>query len=518
MHPELRILLLFLTATAVALVARHFRLPYTVALVVAGLGLGSINAFQPPHLTKELLFAVFLPGLIFEAAFHIEFVEFWRNRRAVLALAVPGVAASVALTALILTPVIGALHIANGFDWRYSLVFAAVIAATDPIAVVSLFRRLGVPKRLGLLVEGESLLNDGTAVVFFSLILAFVSGEKITAVGMLFDFALIVGAGAAVGIAVGLAASYLIRWVDDAMLEITVTTLAAYGSFLAAEQFHVSGVIATVAAGLICGNFGARTGMSPTTRLAVEVFWEYLAFALNSLVFLLIGFEVRIDALLAVWPAIIAAFVAVTAGRGIVVASVGLLLHRTGEKIPRAWLPVLTWGGLRGGLSMVLALGLPTEFPSRELVIAMTFGVVLLSILGQGLTMGPLLRLLKLSTSHTSLHAYQRARMNLRLANAALADLQSMVEAKTVLPDVAEALQREYSGRVAAAERAIDGVRVERSELADAETTRVLRHLLLSEKDALIAARRGGDIDDELFEALAADADGRLIGLDSPHA
>ncbi len=402
MHPEVRILLLFLTATAVALLARPLRLPYTVALVLAGLGLGSINAFEPPRLTKDLLFAVFLPGLIFEAAFHIEFKEFWRNKRALISLAVPGVAASMLLTALILAPLVSALHLANNFDWRYSLVFAAIIAATDPIAVVALFRQLGVPKRLGLLLEGESLLNDGTAVVFFSLILAFVTGAPITALGMTFDFVLVVGAGAAVGIAVGFAASYLIHWLEDPMLEITVTTLAAYGSFLAAEQFHVSGIIATVAAGLVCGNFGARTGMSENSRMAVEVFWEYLAFALNSLVFLLIGFEVRIAELLTVWPAIVAAFLAVTIGRGIVVGTVGMALHRTPERIAPAWLSIITWGGLRGGLSMVLALGLPADFPNRELVVAMTFGVVLLSILGQGLTMGPLLRRLKLTGAPAS--------------------------------------------------------------------------------------------------------------------
>lgn len=515
MHPEIRILLLFLTATAVALVTKRFRLPYTVALVLTGLGLGAINAFEPLHLTKDLLFAVFLPGLVFEAAFHIEFAEFWQNRRAVLALAIPGVGASVGLTALILTPVVGAFGLAVGFDWRYALVFAAIIAATDPIAVVSLFRSLGAPKRLGLLVESESLLNDGTAVVFFTLILAFVTGAPVTIAGMAFDFVVVVGAGAIVGAAVGLAASYVIRWVDDAMLEITVTTLAAYGSFLAAEHFHVSGVIATVVAGLICGNFGARTGMSPTTRVAVEVFWEYLAFALNSLVFLLIGFEVHLDALLAIWPAILAAFVAVTAGRGIVIVTVGALLSRTRERIPRAWWPVLTWGGLRGGLSMVLALGLPADFPNRELLVAMTFGVVILSILGQGLSMAPLLRGLGIVQVKESLVHYERARVTLQLTNAALTELDSMLAARRVTPEIADDLRRTYRERLSTAEAEIAAVALERTELAESERLRVSRHLLLAEKDQLIVARRTGDISQDLYESLSADADARLLHLDS---
>ena len=515
MHPELRILLLFLTATAVALVARHLRLPYTVALVVAGLALGSFSAFESLHLTKDLLFAVFLPGLLFEASFHIEFVEFWRNRRAVFSLAVPGVAASVGLTALMLTPVVATLSVDAGFDWRYALVFAAIIAATDPIAVVSLFRTLGAPERLGLLVESESLLNDGTAVVFFTLVLSFVAGDAVSLAGMALDFVAIVGAGAAVGAAVGLAASYLIRWVDDAMLEITVTTLAAYGSFLAAEQFHVSGVIATVVAGLICGNFGARTGMSPTTRVAVEVFWEYLAFALNSLVFLLIGFEVRISALLAIWPAILSAFLAVTLGRGVVVAAVGALLRRTGERIPLTWLPVLTWGGLRGGLSMVLALGLPLEFPHRELIVAMTFGVVIVSILLQGTTMAPLLRVLKLVHLDAPLAAYESSRLSLQLARAALAEIDALESSRRVAPEAATELRARYVERATAAEKTLGAMRVERRELHAAESHRALRHLLLAEKEQLLAARRAGDVRSDVYETLAADADARLVALDS---
>lgn len=514
-HPELRILLLFLTATAVAVAARRFRVPYTVALVLAGLGLGNLRAFEPPHLTKELLFAVFLPGLIFEAAFHIEFAEFWRNRRAVTALAVPGVAAAVALTAALLTPIVGALGTAPGFDGRHALVFAAVIAATDPIAVVSLFRTLGVPRRLGLLVEGESLLNDGTAVVFFTLVLAYVSGAGVTALGMARDFVVTVGAGAVVGAAVGLAASTVIRWIDDAMLEITVTTLAAFGSFLVAEELHVSGVIATVAAGLLCGNYGARTGMSPGTRVAVEVFWEYVAFALNSLVFLLIGFEVRLGALAAAWPAILAAFVAVTAGRGVVVAAVGLLLRRTRERVPRRWIPVFTWGGLRGGLSMVLALGLPADFPNRELLVTMTFGVVVLSILGQGLTMAPLLRRLGLVRAQAPLEAYARAGAAQRLAEGALGDVDALVRTRRVSPEVADALRAEYAARARDAEAAAAALRVEREDVREAEAHRARRYLLLREKAQLLDARRAGEVSDEVYGALATDVDARLVALEA---
>jgi len=442
MHPGTVVILLFVIATAVAIVARRLRIPYTVALVLAGLALGTLHAFEPLHLTRELLFAVFLPGLLFEAAFHIEFREFWRNRGAITALAVPGVIGAIALTAFILAPVVGALGAADGFTWRDALVFAALIAATDPIAVVALFKSLGAPKRLGLLVEGESLLNDGTAIVFFTLVLAYVTGSGVSAAGLVRDFVTIVGAGALVGVGIGLPVSHVIRWLDDPMLEITLTTIAAYGSFVVAEQFHVSGVIATVVAGLLCGNYAAPTGMSPSTRVAVETFWEYVAFALNSLVFLLIGFEVRLESLAASWRAILVAFLAVSVGRGVVVAAVGLLFKRTRERIPRAWVPVLTWGGLRGGLSMVLVLGLPRTFPYRDLLATMTFGVVILSILVQGLTMAPLLRRLGIVRAQSTRAAYQRAQGELQVANAALEELERMVRTGLTSGDVAAASGR----------------------------------------------------------------------------
>ncbi len=391
-HSEAVFVLLFVVATAVAIGVRRWPIPYTVALVIAGLVLGWMHAFQAPVLNKELLFTVFLPGLVFEAAFHIEFKEFWRNRLAIVSLAVPGVVAATALTALILTPVAGTLHFAEGFNWHYALIFGALISATDPIAVVPIFRNLHVPKRLSVLLEGESLLNDGTAIVFFTLSLGLAAGAQVTAGGLSLDFVTIVGAGLLIGAAIGFVVSKFIQRVDDPMIEITLTTIAAYGSFVAAEQLHYSGVIATVAAGMLCGNYGARTGMSASTRVAAETFWEYIVFALNSIVFLLIGFEVNLHSLLLSWKAVLVAYAIVTLGRGVVIFAVSGLLRATRERIPARWSAVLTWGGLRGGLPMVLVLSLPADFPYRELLVSMTFGVVILSILIHGLTISPLLR------------------------------------------------------------------------------------------------------------------------------
>ena len=257
MPGETVFILLFVVATAVAIAVQRLAVPYTVALVVTGLVLGVLQAFEAPHLTKDLLFNIFLPGLLFEAAFHIDFAQLWRNRGAVSALALPGVVAAIALTAILLTPIANTLHFVQGFTWTHALVFGALISATDPIAVVAIFKHLGVPKRLSVLLDGESLLNDGVAIVFFTLSLALVTGTRITTAGLALDFVKIAGLGALVGSGIGLGISQIIKQVNEPMIEITLTTIAAYGSFLTAEHFHFSGVIATVAAGLVCGNYAA---------------------------------------------------------------------------------------------------------------------------------------------------------------------------------------------------------------------------------------------------------------------
>ncbi|CAN5810284.1 hypothetical protein BH09MYX1_BH09MYX1_06750 [soil metagenome] len=273
MHGEPGFVGLLSIAACVALVARWLKFPYTVALVVAGLLLGLTHVISPPHLTKDLLFSVFLPGLLFEAAFHLNGRKFLQNKITILTLAVPGVAVSVGLTAAILAPLAPRLSM-GGLSVTGALVFAALIAATDPIAVVALFRSLGAPKRLTMLVESESLLNDGTSVVVFGLVVAAAMGGSTSIAAGALQFLTVVGMGILVGVVIGFAVSAIIRRIDDPMIEITLTTIAAYGSFILAEELGYSGVIATVVAGMVFGNYGAPKGMTPTTRVAVETFWD----------------------------------------------------------------------------------------------------------------------------------------------------------------------------------------------------------------------------------------------------
>ncbi|WNG54574.1 Na+/H+ antiporter [Archangium gephyra] len=512
MHFELAFVLIFSIATAVAIAARYFKFPYTVALVVAGLVLGMVHAFEPPHLTKELLFAIILPGLLFEAAFHVEFRKFWKNKLAIHSLAIPGVVASVAVTALILSQ----WHFAPGFGFMHALVFAAVIVSTDPIAVVGLFKALGAPKRLAILVEGESLLNDGTAVVLFTLIVAVANGGSFTVGGAVWDFVKVAGMGMAVGGAVGFAVAQVIQRVDDAMVEITLTVIAAYGSFVVAEHFHYSGVIATVVAGMLCGNWAAHEGMSPATRVAVESFWEYLAFALNSVVFLLIGLEVEVGSLLASWKPILAAYVAVVAGRALVVYGVSGLLRFTSERMPWSWTAVLTWSGLRGAISMVLILSLPATFAHRELLVNMTFGVVVLAIIVQGLTMGPLLRRLGITGMKDAYQEqYELVRGRLGSVHAALAALEGMRRTREIPADVLEQLERDYQQKAAAAEQELSALKQQSMRFHEEEHQEAVRRVLIVEKESLIKAYQKAAIGKEAFEHLMADLDERIARADA---
>ncbi|MEO6952974.1 MAG: sodium:proton antiporter [Polyangia bacterium] len=504
---------LFAIATPVALAAARLRIPYTVALVLVGLGLGATHLVSAPHLTKSLLYAVFLPGLIFEASFHLDGKRFVQNAAAIGALAVPGMLVSAALIAPLVAWAISSLHFTAGFGFAQGLLFAALIVATDPIAVVGLFKTLGVPKRLATLVEGESIFNDGTAVAFYSVVLAATTGTQMSLPRAILDFFAIAGIGLAVGGSLGFVVSRVMRRVDDPMIEITLTTIAAYGSFVAAEGVGASGVIATATAGLICGHQVASAGGNASARLAVHSFWEYVAFGLNSIVFLLIGLEVPLTSLLASWKLIVVAWLIVTVVRALLVFVTSLGMWPTRARWPWAWSLVLGWGGLRGALSMVLALSLPSEFVHRELIVTMTFGVVVISLLVQGLTMSPLLGWLKIGGEHASVTAAELARARLLAARAGLDALRAASKRTLPSDEVVGDIRGEYEQRVHEAEAEVVAA-TNHNDTPEAQAKRLRWKLVVAEKDALLDSRERGLTSSETVEPLLRACDARLFELE----
>src|SRR5215210_5861704 len=304
---------------------------------------------------------------------------------ALVALVVPGVLITAAIVATI-------LNVATGLRFDLGFVVGAMVAATDPVAVISTFRQLGSPRRLATLIEAESLFNDGTALVVFAVAVQVVVQGEIAPAAAALAMVVTVAVSALIGLVVGFAVSRLIATVDDHLIELTLSLAAAYGTYLLADRTGQSGIIATVVAGLVIGNYGRRLGMSPRTSEALDTVWEFFAFLVTALVFLLIGLTISVGQLLDAVPEIIWGVVAVLIARALVVygllGGASRIAAITGRRrrIPIAWLHVLFWAGLRGAVAVAMALSLPLDFPERTLLQEITFGIILFTLLVQGTT------------------------------------------------------------------------------------------------------------------------------------
>jgi len=379
-----RLLIFLLFAGVVAMLTRRLRVPYSVGLVLTGITLSLFPFFAEAPFTKELIFNVFLPPLVFEAALQIHWKELRRELPVILILATVGVCLSWGVTAL------GMRYLA-GWEWMSALLFGALIAATDPVSVIATFKEAKVHGRLRLLVEAESLFNDGTAAVAFGVVVIVATGSTLGVSGVTKMLVLSVGDGILCG---GLMAGVLLLLAghtEDHLVEITFTTIAAYGSFFLAEHLHSSGVLACLTAGLVFGNIGPLRAISPRGREAVTAYWEYLGFVANSLIFMDIGIHLSQQNFTGTLAAVVSAILLVTLGRALAVYPCCALFSRSMLRIRGGHQHVLFWGGLRGGLALALALGLPHDLPHRNTIISVSFAVVSFSIFVQGLTMTPLL-------------------------------------------------------------------------------------------------------------------------------
>ncbi|HVC43075.1 MAG TPA: sodium:proton antiporter [Candidatus Saccharimonadales bacterium] len=379
-NTEAFVALLLISAT-VAVIIKRVPVPYVVALAVVGCAGGVVFGAGRIILTPSLILFILLPGLLFEAAFNLQWPRLRSGAIQILALATIGV--------LVTTAVAGLLgHLLLGLSLGGAVVFGAVLAPTDPVAVVAVFRRLGLPSRLVTIVEAESLVNDGTAVVLFSIALSAATGETTNAPSVLLESLRLVGGGVAIGLAIGLALSWVTVHIDDPQIEITITAVCAYGTYLVAERAQVSAILAVVAAAATMGNYGRTHGMSPRTAAAVDVFWDYLAFLLNSATFLLIGFAVPWQDLTSNLGAIAAAFAILMLGRAVAVYAVLGALRPFGQHLLMRWQHLLVWSGLRGAVAIALLLSLTDRGGEFDTIRSIAYGVVLLSILIQGSTVG----------------------------------------------------------------------------------------------------------------------------------
>jgi CPA1 family monovalent cation:H+ antiporter len=494
---EIVIVLLFI-ATLVGVVTRRLRVPYTVGLVIMGLALAllpQVNVQVP----RNLILALLVPPLIFEAAFDLSFDDLRRNLAPILAWAIPGVALTMLLVG-------GVVAWGTKLPISHSLVFGALVAATDPVAVTALFSAVGVPKRLQVLLEGESLFNDGTAIVLFGLVSTVALTGEFSPLASVVDFIRIAGGGLVIGLILGALISQMIRRIDDHLIETTLTTVLAFGSYLIAEEiFHVSGVLAVVAAGLVNGNIGPR-GMSPTTRILLFNYWEYAGFIANSFAFLLIGLQIDLPIMLVYWQPILTAILAVLVARAVAVYGLAWI----GRDIPFRWQHVLYWGGLRGAISLALALGLPLALEGREQMQIMAFGVVVFTLLVQGFSMGSLVRRMGLAQRSEMQIEYERRHARAVAVRAAYDHLEEM-RANGLISDhtwqTLSPVLEEHSQTL------IDSVKqvmaadpaVETQELENAR-----REALIAQRSTFSNLLRNGVISEEIYSQLIGEVDAAI--------
>ncbi|MGI8638503.1 MAG: cation:proton antiporter [Pyrinomonadaceae bacterium] len=377
--------LILLIGAIVAIAARRFKIPYTVGLVVAGIALAFVPLGIEIPFSKELIFNILLPPLIFEAALYIHWQELKKDIIPVVTFATVGVLLSAGVTAAL-------MHYLVGWNWQMAILFGVLIAATDPVSVIATFKEAKVEGRLRLLIESESLFNDSTAAVAFTVALAFATGESLSlsSAGLLMIKAVI--GGIISGLVIGGLTLLIAGRAKDHLIELSLTTTAAFGSFWFAEHFHLSGVLATMTAGLLVGNTTALGFITEKGKEAIESFWEYAAFVVNSVIFIILGINVAYQDFARAVITISAAILAVLVGRAIAIYPVSALFSPTKLKIDVKHRHILFWGGLRGALALALALGIPESVPYRPEILTATFGVVAFSVFAQGLTMTPLLR------------------------------------------------------------------------------------------------------------------------------
>jgi CPA1 family monovalent cation:H+ antiporter len=519
-HDSLILLGVLVTAAALLASAQVTRIPYPILLVLGGLGVALIPGMPTIELDPELVFVAFLPPLLYGTAFFTSLRELRANIGAISLLAVGLVLVTTVVVAAVAHAVI------PGLGWPTAFVLGAVVSPTDPTAATAIAERVGLPRRLVGLIDGESLLNDGTALVAYRVaVVAVVSGSFSLAASTGRFFLAVVG-----GIAVGLAAGFVVRQVrrrlDDPPLELTISLLTGYIAFLPAQALGVSAVLAAVTAGIYMGWYTPELTTSQV-RIQGVALWEIVFFVLNATLFMLVGLQLPsiLDRLsgysvaqLVGWAALVA--VTVTVVRFAWLFATARLPGRLRPMGADSWRPLtlLGWAGMRGAVSLAAALALPlttdagARFPNRELIIFLTFGVILGTLVGQGLTLPMLIKVLDLEDD--GLAEKEEAKARIKAAEAALARLDELEREGWAYPDSIERARGLYGFRVnrfaSRFDPEADGAFEERSQ----QYQRLRRELLDAERAAVVDLRRRQLIDDEVMRRVTRDLDLEELRLD----
>ena len=500
-------LLLLLIAAAVGFVAKRLRIHYNVALVLAGVALGASQAVPKIGLRPEIVLQVFLPILLYEATLTTDLRRLRENLLPVAVLAVPGVFTTLVVAGAILR---GGL----GLQWPVAFLLGAALAITDTIAVIASFRKVRVPPRLAAIVENESLLNDGTAIVAFAAILAAIQQGQFDPGRSFLDLAWVTAVGLGCGFLLGYAVAHLLRGTDDYLMEIMLTAIAAYGSSLLAETLHASAVLAVVAAGLTLRGAGWES-LTPTGKVAIRSVWEVAAFGVNSVLFLLIGLQVDFRSLVAAAGPVGWGLLALTVGRAAAVYLWLGLLRLFNERVPVRWQHLMVWGNLKGSLSMALVLTIPATLPGRDLLIAIVFGCALVTLTVQGLTLGAVTRALGVGRREEAAVRMEEEQGRLLAARAGQAEVDRLQHLGLLHFGMFQRMRAGYQAIIARSERTLRDLLVAHSSEQERQTRNVRRRLLAVEKSAIQDAITSGILSDEGASKLTDRIDRDMADLGS---
>jgi Na+/H+ antiporter len=516
-HLELIIFGLLVAVAGLAVVARFLDVPYPILLVLGGLVLGFVPGLPEIDLPPDLVLVIFLPPLLYGAAFFTSLRDLRANARAIALLAIPLVVATMVVVAVV-------AHFVIGLDWSVAFVLGAVVSPTDVVAPATTLRQLAVPRRVLAIIEGENLTNDWTALVLYRIAVAAV----VTGSFSLWEASLRFLANGLGGLAVGLAVGWIVREVrrriDDPPTEITISLLTGYAAYLPAEALGLSGVIAAVTVGIYMG-WHTPELTTPATRIQGVSVWEILQFLLNAVLFLLVGLQLpavldeisgRSAAELAGWAVLVSAVVITVrlVWELIVPYAVRLVGRREGQlarPLDTAERLIVGWSGMRGAVALAAALAIPLEtdagapFPDRDLLLFLTFAVIVATLVLQGLTLKPLVQ--RLEIDEDRIEEREEITARLRAAEAALARLEELAEAGWVADDTLERTRGLYDWRRRRFAARFDGSDEGDYEERSAAYRRLLRELLTAERDELLALRNEGHISDEVRRRVERDLD-----------
>jgi CPA1 family monovalent cation:H+ antiporter len=505
-------IILLLVATAVALLSRQFHIPYVTGLVLAGLAIAN---FLPNRigLNSALILNLFLPILLFEAAINTDISRLRSTVKPISLLAGPGVIVASGVCAV-------GLKFLIGLDWTTALVLGAILAITDTVSVIAVFKDVMVPSRLTTIVEGESLFNDGVALVLLSLILNFHTTGSFSLLTATQQLIIVIAGGSFVGLVLGYLGAGLFARLDDNLSGILLTVALALGAYQVGDFLGVSGVVAVVVAGLMVGNVGLSRQVSASNQVTLYSFWDYAGFGVNTFIFLLIGVEVNPTILWQTLPAVLLAIVCYQVGRILAVYPLLAILRWFDRPIPLRWQHVLFLGNIKGSLSMALALSLPLTLVSRSYIIAVVFGAVLLSLVVQGLSLPWLIKRLNLTTLSPARRQTEVLRAQLISAKAAQEELHTLLRTGVLPESVYEEMRSAYQIQITRAEKALRDIYdrwVIEATSGQGDPSRMnalRRQLLLAEKGALSDALRKRILSETVISDRLKQIDEKLLRLE----